>query len=148
MKIHTKICINLYCCVLPYNNIYSYEKQQQNSNMPMKKNDKQLHASGPAPTYEPPSVVRTRHMLNRWSMFGLLAVSAVSIILFVSNALTVNKLVVEIEVLHKQHEKVLHRNEVLRATIIRLQAADRIADIARTKLGMIQAQGAPKKLKQ
>lgn len=99
------------------------------------------------PVAEPPSVVRTRRLLNRWSMFGLLAVSAVSIILFVSNALTVNKLVVEIESLKKEHEKVLHRSEVLRADIIRLQAADRIADIARTKLGMVQAQGAPKKLK-
>lgn len=99
------------------------------------------------PAAEPPSVVRTRRLLNRWSMFGLLAVSAISIILFVSNALTVNKLVVEIESLKKEHEKVLHRSEVLRADIIRLQAADRIADIARTKLGMVQAQGAPKKLK-
>lgn len=78
----------------------------------------------------------------------MLTISAVSIILFVSNALTVNKLAVEIAALHKEHEKVLHRNEVLRASIIRLQAADRIADIARTKLGMVQAQGAPKRLKQ
>lgn len=115
----------------------------------MKKNIQRPDVQGgsPPPAPEPPSVVRTRRLLNRWSMFGLLVVSALSIILFVSNALTVNELVVEIEMLKKEHEKVLHRNEVLRADIIRLQAADRIADIARTRLGMVQAQGAPKKLR-
>ncbi len=67
--------------------------------------------------------------------------------MFVSNALAVNSLVVEIESLKKEHEKLLHRNELLRADMIRLQSADRIADIAREKLGMVQAQGAPKQLK-
>ena len=79
-------------------------------------------------------------------MFGLLIASAGAIILFVSNALAVNRLVVEIASLRKEHEKLLHRNELLRAEMIRLQSADRIADIARERLGMIQAQGAPKRL--
>lgn len=97
---------------------------------------------------EPPSVVRTRRLLNRWSMFGLLAVSAGAIILFVSNALAVNRLVEEIATLQKEQEKLLQRNELLRADVIRLQSADRVADIAREKLGMVQAQGAPKQVQQ
>lgn len=99
-----------------------------------------------APVPEPPSVARTRRLLNRWSMFGLLAISAGAIILFVSNALAVNRLVEEIASLEKEHDKLLHRNELLRADVIRLQSADRIADIARERLGMVQAQTAPKRL--
>ncbi len=111
-----------------------------------------IFSSGPSPepkaaVHEPPSVVKTRRLLNRWSMLGLLIVSAGAIILFVSNALAVNSLVVEIASLRKEHDKLLHRNELLRADVIRLQSADRIADIAREKLGMVQAQGAPKQLK-
>lgn len=99
------------------------------------------------PKPEPISVQKTRRLLNRWSIFGLLFVSSVVIVLFVSNALAVNKLLFELDSLQKEHEKILHQNELLRQQIVQLQAADRITDIAHTKLGMIQAPTAPKKLR-
>lgn len=93
---------------------------------------------------EPAVVTKTRRLLNRWSIFALLFVFSIAVVLFVSNALAVNQLVVDIGNLESEREKLLRQNELLRAKIIALSAPDRITEYARTQLGMIQAATAPK----
>jgi cell division protein FtsL len=85
-------------------------------------------------------------LLKRWLIFGSIALAAVCVVVFVNNVLRVGKLTEDIERSKKEEEKLLQQNELFRAEIIRLQAPERITKIARTRLGMVSADQAPKTL--
>lgn len=85
-------------------------------------------------------------LLRRWLVLAGLAVSALCVVFFVNNVLHVGKLTDEIEGLKKEQEKLLQQNELVRREIIRLQAPDRITKIARTKLNMVSASTAPRRI--
>ncbi len=102
---------------------------------------------GALPGREPATVVKTRRLLNRWSLFAVIVLSAGAIVLFVSNAIAVNKLVERIDDRQSVLEKLQRENDRLRAESIHLQSPDRVSAFARDKLGMVQAASAPRKLK-
>lgn len=95
----------------------------------------------------PRALAQTKRTLNRWGIFGLLALAALIVIVYVNNTLAINRLVAEIDQLKKERDRSVHMNEKLRSEIIRLQSAERITTIAREKLGMSTATVPPEKIK-
>ncbi|MBC8124505.1 MAG: cell division protein FtsL [Candidatus Kapabacteria bacterium] len=92
---------------------------------------------------EPTALVQQRSLLNRWSIFALVFVSAISTVLYVSNVIGVKKLLVESDVLQKRIDSLRTVNESLRTESYRLQSADRITRIAQERLGLIPPPQAP-----
>jgi len=91
-------------------------------------------------------IVQRKKMLNRWSIFGLLGMSAVFMVLYVSNVITVNGLLRRIPRLEEKRDSLLYESRRLEESIARLQSAERITSIAKEKLGMIPNQSAPQVL--
>lgn len=92
---------------------------------------------------EPTALVQQRSLLNRWSIFALVFVSAISTVLYVSNVIGVKKLLVETDVLQRRIDSLRTVNESLRTESYRLQSADRITRIAQERLGLIPPPQAP-----
>ena len=92
---------------------------------------------------EPTASVQQRSLLNRWSIFALVFVSAMSTVLYVSNVIGVKKLLVESDVLQRRIDSLRTVNESLRTESYRLQSADRITRIAQEQLGLIPPPQAP-----
>ena len=92
---------------------------------------------------EPTAIVQQRSLLNRWSIFALVVVSAMSTVLYVSNVIGVKKLLVESDVLQRRIDSLRTVNESLRTESYRLQSADRITRIAQEQLGLIPPPQAP-----
>jgi cell division protein FtsL len=95
---------------------------------------------------EPSAIIKERTLLNRWSIFGLLVVSAFVVVLYVSNVVRVNTLMRNMQQREKTRDSLVYANQALESQIMRLQSAERITTIARTKLGMIPNAQAPKRL--
>jgi cell division protein FtsL len=96
-----------------------------------------------APAKESPSLVKQRRLLNRWSIFALVFVSAVSTVLYVSNVIAVKKLLVETEDLNRKIDSLRTVNESLRTETYRLQSSERITRVATERLGLIPPPKAP-----
>ena len=92
---------------------------------------------------EPTALVHQRSLLNRWSIFALVFVSAISTVLYVSNVIGVKKLLVESDMLQRRIDSLRTVNESLRTESYRLQSADRITRIAQERLGLIPPPQAP-----
>ncbi|MCU0330967.1 MAG: cell division protein FtsL [Candidatus Kapabacteria bacterium] len=92
---------------------------------------------------EPRAVVRRRRLLNRWSLFALVIVSAATTVLFVNNVIAVNVLLKETTDLERAVDSLKTVNQSLRSEIYRLQSAERITTIAVERLGMIPPPRAP-----
>lgn len=82
-------------------------------------------------------------MERRWAVLGGLAGSALVIVMFVSNVLRVGKLTEEMDRMKKEHQRLVHQNELLRGEIIRLQSPERITTVAKTRLGLVPSSSAP-----
>ncbi|MBK6291325.1 MAG: cell division protein FtsL [Ignavibacteria bacterium] len=95
------------------------------------------------PTKEPTALVKQRRLLNRWSIFALVFVSAIFTVLYVSNVIGVKKLLVETDALKRSIDSLRTVNESLRTESYRLQSAERITRIAQDKLGLIPPPKAP-----
>jgi cell division protein FtsL len=65
-----------------------------------------------------------------------LFLAAVAIVLYISNIITVNRLVVEVGELEQKHAAVVNSNEILRAEINRRSSLERIGRIATEQLGL------------
>lgn len=98
---------------------------------------------GQIPMPEPQAVVRQRRVLNRWSIFLLIVGSALLTILYVSNVVSVNRLLTEVQQLEHSRDSLFSVNEALRVEVTRLQSAERITTLARNRLGMVQPTQAP-----
>lgn len=95
------------------------------------------------PIKESPQITQQRNLLNRWSMFALLIVSALFTFLYVSNVIRVRKLLEHKEVLTKHIDSLKAVNETLKTETYRLQSAQRITRIAQERLGLIPPKQAP-----
>ena len=82
-------------------------------------------------------------MERRWAVLGGMVLSALVVVIFVSNVLRVGKLTVEMETMKKEYQHIVHQNELLRGEIIRLQSPERITTVAKTHLGLVPASSAP-----
>lgn len=85
---------------------------------------------------EPPSIQRQRRLLNRWSIFLLLIVSAAATVLYVSNVVLVNRMLGDREIMHKQVDSLKAVNQSLLTEINKLESSERITRIAAERLGM------------
>lgn len=97
----------------------------------------------PTQVNEPVQITRQRNLLNRWSFFALLIVSALFTFLYVSNVISVRKLLDHKELLSKRIDSIRTYNETLKTETYRLQSAQRITRIAQEKLGLIPPKQAP-----
>jgi cell division protein FtsB len=62
---------------------------------------------------------------------------AIAIVLYISNILAVNQLVVDVNQLHARYNSVLNRNSLLRAELSKKTTRDRIVQIAEKELGLV-----------
>ena len=90
-----------------------------------------------APTPEPAVIVERRRILNRWSVFALLFVSAGFTILYVSNVISVGKLLERKQALEKSLDSVKTVNKTLETETYRLQSAERITRLAQERLHLM-----------
>ncbi len=90
--------------------------------------------------------VGQRLLPRRWLIFGILAASAVFIVVFVNNVLRVGKITEDIDKMKKEHQRLTHQNELYRSEIIRLQSPERITSVAKARLGLIPATAAPERI--
>ncbi len=66
----------------------------------------------------------------------VLFTAAVAIILYISNIIAVNRLVVEVSDLQQKYDSAINGNEILRAEINRRSSLERIGKIATEQLGL------------
>jgi cell division protein FtsB len=92
-------------------------------------------------------IIKNWIKFNRWSLFGLLALSSLSTVLYVSNVMTVNDLLKNIRDLEIQRTELIRKNDILTAKTHELQSADRITEIAEKYLGLVKSNEAPEILK-
>jgi cell division protein FtsL len=78
-------------------------------------------------------------------MAGLF-LAAVGIILYISNIIAVNRLVVEVNDLQQKYAAVMNENEILRAEVNRRASLERIGKIATEKLGLQHPKEQPQTL--
>lgn len=97
----------------------------------------------PQTTVEPQAVKKQRKILNRWSVFLLIIVSAGGSVLYVSNVVKVQELLKDVQRLERSRDSLVSANEALRSQMTRLQSAERIHRLAQEKLGMIEPTSAP-----
>jgi cell division protein FtsB len=90
----------------------------------------------------PPPTFRER----RWLILGILAASALFVVVFVNNTLRVSKLTEDMERLKKEEQHIIRQNELYRAEIIRLQSPKRITTLAKSRLGLVPAARAPERI--
>jgi cell division protein FtsL len=105
--------------------------------------DMQSEPQPAKPANEPKALVRQRRLLNRWSMFALVIVSAASTVLYVSNVIRVNQLLRDIETTRRTNDSLQTVNQHLRAETYRLESADHITRVAVERLRMKAPQQAP-----
>lgn len=102
-----------------------------------------MSAETPHPVNESPQIAQQRNLLNRWSFFALLIVSALFTFLYVSNVISVRKLLEHKELVSKRIDSLKAVNETLKTETYRLQSAQRITRIAQERLGLVPPQQAP-----
>lgn len=95
------------------------------------------------PTNEPKALQQQRRLLNRWSIFALVVVSAISTVLYVSNVIRVNQLLRETDAMRRSIDSLQIVNQSLRAETYRLQSSERITRVATERLGMVPPPKAP-----
>lgn len=95
------------------------------------------------PIKESPTLVRQRRLLNRWSIFALVFVSALATVLYVNNVITVDRLLRDTEAMRKSIDSLRTVNQSLQTEVFRLQSAERVTRIATERLGMVPPPQAP-----
>lgn len=77
-----------------------------------------------------------RRSSSTFNTMIVLFVAAVAIILYISNIIAVNRLVVEVSDLQQKYDSVINGNEILSAEINRRSSLERIGRIATEQLGL------------
>jgi cell division protein FtsL len=89
-------------------------------------------------TLFPEAPAGARRFIRRWITAGMLLVAAALAVVYVSNAIAVNKLLSEITSLERERDAVRGDNERLRAELLRLMSVERVTTLATDQLGMVQ----------
>jgi cell division protein FtsL len=74
--------------------------------------------------------------INRFKVFGIVAISAILLISYVDNTVKINTLLNEIQQKETEIRNIKAKNEILNSEIIELESAERITKIAEEKLGL------------
>ncbi len=85
-----------------------------------------------------------RRRQSPFSMIAIVICVSLLIVFYVWNKITVNQLVVEINDLQNQHEKILAANEIMLAEINKKSTMERIGKIAGEKLQMTPPKEQPR----
>jgi cell division protein FtsL len=95
------------------------------------------------PVRESKPIAEQRRLLNRWSVFALLIVSAAATVGYVSNVIAVNRLLARTQQMQRGLDSLKTVNESLRTEVNALQSSERITRIASEKLSMVPPSKAP-----
>jgi len=81
--------------------------------------------------------------MTRWKIFALIASSAIFLIFYVNNVISINNQLKSIYSLNKELKQIRNYNHNLRIKLNFLQSPERIIPIAEEKLGMIKSEVVP-----
>lgn len=105
---------------------------------------------GPSETSATPGYVRPpqnrKVAVRKVSTFSLILVllgSAAVIVLYISNIIAVDRLMLDINTMQKQHQKMLSDQEILKAEINRLSSLERVNKKAAEELGLMNPKEPP-----
>ena len=79
----------------------------------------------------------TKKRRSTFNVVTVLFCSAVAIILYIGNILTVNQLAVEVHQLQAQYDSITNKNKILETDISQKSNRDRIIEIAEKNLGLV-----------
>ena len=85
--------------------------------------------------------------LNRWSVFGMVFLSALLIVVYVNNVIKIDGMLLDIQNLKKKYSELKYQNQALSTTINELQSPDVIIKKAGERLKMIKPDEAPELIK-
>ena len=71
-------------------------------------------------------MIHTRKFLNRWSLMGLILLSALGTAIYVNSVMRINAVLGEIRVLEKNRDSLMIINQSIQAKVFELQSASRI----------------------
>ncbi len=80
---------------------------------------------------------------STFNMIAVLFLSAIAIVAYISNILSVNQLAVEVHHLQTQHEKISNTNSVLKSEINKKSGWERISNSAIDRVGLKYAKERP-----
>ena len=87
--------------------------------------------------------MNTKKILTPWNIFLLLVLSAAATVMYVNNVVRVNQLLGEVKALEYSRDSLISSTNILRNELLRLQSSDRITNIAKDKIGLVQPGSAP-----
>jgi len=82
-------------------------------------------------------------LINRWTVFGLIALVSAFTILYVANVIYINKLLQNNQLLDKNYEALRNNNNILKTRLNQMQSPKRIINISEKHLGMKKAEELP-----
>lgn len=140
------IVLNYFCNLISFSNIDRAAKKMKylrnysslnniESKQPEEKKKPELKAV--------PKLLKPEFKINRWMVFAMIAAVALFTVFSVTNVIKVNALLKHTNELEQQYLKVKHRNDILKAQINKLEAPERITELAKNRLGMIVIDEAP-----
>ncbi|HPI21237.1 MAG TPA: cell division protein FtsL [Candidatus Kapabacteria bacterium] len=90
-----------------------------------------------------PIIKQYIELINRWTVFGLIALVSAFTILYVANVIYINKLLQNNQLLDKNYEALRNNNNILKTRLNQIQSPSRIINIAEKNLGMKKAEELP-----
>lgn len=82
-------------------------------------------------------------LVNRWTVFGIIAIVSAFTIFYVANVIYINKLLQQNQLLDKNYESLRNNNNILKTRLNQIQSPKRIINIAEKQLGMVKAEELP-----
>lgn len=82
-------------------------------------------------------------LVNRWTVFGIIAIVSAFTIFYVANVIYINKLLQQNQILDKNYESLRNSNNILKTRLNQIQSPSRIIEIAEKQLGMAKAEELP-----
>jgi cell division protein FtsL len=82
-------------------------------------------------------------LVNRWTVFGIIAIVSAFTIFYVANVIYINKLLQQNQILDKNYESLRNSNNILKTRLNQIQSPSRIIEIAEKQLGMVKAEELP-----
>ncbi|MGE5480195.1 MAG: hypothetical protein ACM3U1_07170 [Chloroflexota bacterium] len=80
---------------------------------------------------------------HRWGVFLLIIVASALTVAFISNVMTINRLLLENRALERELMLFKNRNDYLSGEVYQLESADRIIPIAKDRMGLTIIDKAP-----
>lgn len=120
---------------MKYSYIYKYKPEDSQETSPKESNKE--------PSSNP--ILKENH--SKVKVLGLIIISAILLIIYVSNVIEIKSLMRTNYEMNKKREMIENRNQILRQKINQLESPERITKIAKENLGMNKSESTPTLIK-